>query len=113
MKILRTIGLGLAFLTGCGPQKVDVQGQPSQVSGVTRLEAHLPLKDAPVLVFSDGGQPPAVVNADSWVERTALTGQTLEGLRDHAQRVGAEDGFALTEAEIQALAAKYDELVLY
>ena len=114
MKILRITGLGLALLAGCGPHEVAVEDQPAKASEiVARMAVQDTLKDEPVLTFSDGGQPPAEVNEDSWVERKALTGQVLEGLREHAQRVGAEDGFSLTEAQIQALAEKYDELVLY
>jgi len=113
MKVRTIIILGLAFLGGCGPQEVAVQSQSPVARVDTSITVDSAVKDAPYLVFEDCGQPPSEVDDDSWSERRTQTGLALDGLSEYAKRVGPDDAFALTEAEIDALAKEHEELVIY
>ncbi len=113
MKVRTIMMLGLALLVGCGQQEVDLQSQPPEAGVDSRITVDSAVQDAPYLVFEDSGQPPAEVKDESWSERRTQTGLTLDGLSEYAKRVDPDDGFALTETEIDELAKKYDEVVIY
>lgn len=56
-------------------------------------------------------EPPSVIAEDSWSRRQREREELVSGLRKYAAEAGPDDPFALTEEQIQALAAREDVII--